>query len=344
MRSAYRDRWGKTSSGIQLTPLTVIGSSLMTKVNPVPASSRDWSRRTVRKPTRPRHGVEHLVGGPQQYGHVVEGLLAPAARPPPAYLRDAHLDRAGVGVDGDRTAHPAGLDLHREVAGVSGPLDGHMRHEHSGVTLHSGHRPDRREPGRAPGVQPDGAPDAGAGEVGTPVPAEAAGRLADRVVRVVDHVRAGAQDQAHGVGVPDRRRERHRESVGARPQAVAHVDAVCAVHVGRRGHRLAVQLDSRHGVQALEDEVYSVVGAGRPVDDRLVPPVGQPDPGQATLVVVQVGIGDEAGGEQVGVHRPGHRGRNRAGRHDLVRHRTPGRTESPVLVQRQDVHVIDPLV
>jgi hypothetical protein len=111
---------------------------------------------------------------------------------------------------------------------------------------------------------------------------------------------------------------------------VPDVEAVGPVHVGGLADDDAVERHDGHGVEPGADQVDPVGGpVGVPVERGLVDPVGAADPGQPGLVVVEVGVGDQAGGEQVGVHAT----RN-AGRDTGVR----GAGERPAVVQRNDAH------
>jgi hypothetical protein len=92
----------------------------------------------------------------------------------------------------------------------------------------------------------------------------------------------------------------------------ADVEAVAAMHVRRPAQFHPVELDRGHRVESGADQVDPVVGAVVR-ERRLVHPVGPADPGEAGLVLVEERVGDEAGGEQVGVHTAGHGGRD--GRH-----------------------------
>ena len=76
---------------------------------------------------------------------------------------------------------------------------------------------------------------------------------------------------------------------------------------------------SRQRVEPLEDQVDALaLGNGCGVELRVVGPRRAPDPGESILVLVQIGIGNEVGGQQIGVHTAGHRGRHPRRRH-LVR-------------------------
>src|SRR5690606_9328517 len=95
--------------------------------------------------------VQHRAraGVAQPYGHDVERLRAVPAGPPSAHLRDPQLRGGAVGEGGDRdrTADPFRLDLDLQLGGGPGALEGDMRDDRPGVTLHSGHWTHRGEPG-----------------------------------------------------------------------------------------------------------------------------------------------------------------------------------------------------
>jgi len=167
-------------------------------------------------------------------------------------------------------------------------------------------RADPGEPGGAPRFQGDRPPDARGDQRGTPVPTEVAGHLADEVDRV--RGRGGGNGQVpHPVplplGVVQGGAEIDRQPVVAGPQQPGDLEPVGAVHVRRAGHLRAVDLDGGDGVQPVADQVDAVGGFPGEGEPGFVAPAGAPDPRQLGLVLVQVGVGDELGGEQVGVHR-----------------------------------------
>src|SRR5439155_556485 len=84
----------------------------------------------------------------------------------------------------------------------------------------------------------------------------------------------------------------------------------------------------RDRVQPVEGEVDPLRPGAAPLEVGRVNPVGAPDPGRPDLVVVQVRIRDEAGGEQVGVHAAGDGGG------DPGNQRARGGLQRPALVQQ----------
>ena len=124
----------------------------------------------------------------------------------------------------------------------------------------------------------------------------------------------------------------------AGPQPVGDVDAVPAVLVGDLGDDLAVEQHRRHRVEPVEDQLVALRPREIVVGDHqraLVGPVDQPDPGEQRLVVVEVGVGDEAGPQQVEVHDPGHLG-GHDGIPKCLGHRAAGGPEGPPGVERAD--------
>ncbi len=215
---------------------------------------------------------------------------------------------------------------------------------HRDVRLHAAVAPVERhhrayggQAGAAPGVQADRPPDAGGDQGRPPVPAEVARHLADELVGLVVGAGQVAELRPPPRGVGVRRAEPHLERVLALAQQVAHGEAVEPVHVGRGRHLGAVEDHGRHGVQAVADQVDAVRARPRaPGEGRLVGPDGAADPGEPVLVVGKVGIVDETGREQVGVHAAGDGGRD-AGDVHLVRYGGQG----PAVVQRTvHAHVV----
>ncbi len=115
---------------------------------------------------------------------------------------------------------------------------------------------------------------------------------------------------------------------------VGHVEHVGAVLVRGLEHDVPVDRDGGHGVEAVEDQ-----GAAVPVDrpegqGRLVDPVGEADPGQQPLVVVEVRVRDQPRGEQVGVDGAGDRGGDGPGGQDVVGDGPAVRPDGPPVVQQ----------
>jgi hypothetical protein len=146
-------------------------------------------------------------------------------------------------------------------------------------------------------------------------------------VRPVTDVEAGL------VGVGDGRGEVDDEVVVSVDEHPVGREAVGAVLVDGACQLGAVEGDRGDGVEALEHEVVTVVAVGAPRERGAVLPVARADPGDLLLVAVEVGVGDEAGGEQVGVHEAGHRGGD-GRRGDVGGHRAAGRADGPAVVER----------
>ncbi len=268
--------------------------------------------------------VEVRALGQQLDDDVVERLVTVRPRPPQVHLGhdDVDLHRVGVGRhldphpgDGRREGERRGtvtgpgragaLDLRDHAHAPGRGRQGLARLAHDRrVDAHLGETRDR------PGLEPHRAPDPGRRGVGAPVPAEAARHLAHRVERVLVDLRPVAQEQALPVGVRDGGREPDRELVLPLDEQRADVEPVGAVHVRRGADDRAVQPDLRDGVEAVEDEVVPLVPLRRPRETGGVHPVGPADPREQPLVVVEVRVGDQPGGQEVGVHAPGHRGRD----------------------------------
>jgi hypothetical protein len=140
------------------------------------------------------------------------------------------------------------------------------------------------------------------------------------------------------LGVAVRRVEADGQRVPAGTQQRRDGEPVTAVHVLGAADLGAVQGDRGDGVQPGADQVHPVGVAGLPGERGLVDPVGAPDPGEPALVVIQVRVRDQAGGEQIGVHAAGH-GRRHRPVDDLPRHlRTGYGPQHPTLVQRLTAH------
>ncbi len=286
--------------------------------------------------------VEHLVVGGQLEPHVVERLGAVTGRPPA-------LDGAELGLEGrlvvagghQRGCRGAGdVEGDGEVCGFGAKGAGHPhRRPHPAArAVGLGQHPHLVEAGRAPRHQVRRAPDAAGAGGDAPVPTEAAGRLADRLVRHRVGPRPSAEGDALCVRVAHRAAEGDGEVVLAGPQPVGDVDPVAPVLVGDLGHDLAVEQHRRHRVEPVEDQLVAL----RPREvvrgehqRALVGPVDEPDPREQGLVVVEVGVGDEAGPEQVEVHDPGH-----LRRHDGIPqrfgHRARGGAHGPPGAERAD--------
>ena len=291
------------------------------------------------EPDAPAPAVQPSRRARQRHLDRVQPLVPVAVRPPQLGVGDRHVDdHAGLpgrqGRGHALTAEPH-LDRQRAVR-TRRPLNLDVRAQPTDGAVDLGQRPHRRDPRPGPGLQRQGPPDAGRHQVRAPVPTEVSGHLADRVERVGVDVRAGTQFPAHPLGRRHAGGEGDGELVAAGPQPGTHGDPVRAMHVLRRGDELAVQPDRRDRVQPEDDQVDLVVGAGRPLEGRLVPPVHPADPRHRRLVAVQVRIGDEPGGQQVQVDAARHRGRDgpalKAGG-DVPADRPHG----PSMVQR-DVH------
>ncbi len=252
-------------------------------------------------------GVHGLSVGQQCHGQVVAGLRAVPDRPPQVRLRYEHGGHAGVAVHRDAGLLAAHSGQQLQPGGARA-LDVHVDlHPAGAVGVHGHQRACGGEPGGVPALQPDGLPDARGLQVGAPVPAERAGHLADHVERVRVGVVAPAQLRLDLLGVGQGGAEGDHQLVRAPAQRPAHVEAVAAVHVPRGAEQLAVQLDRGHRVEAVEDQLDPLVGAGRVrLERERVAPVRAVHPGEVRLDPVEVGIGDQPGGQQVEVGAAGH--------------------------------------
>jgi hypothetical protein len=111
------------------------------------------------------------------------------------------------------------------------------------------------------------------------------------------------------------------------------------MHVGRRTDHDIVERDGGDRVEAFGDQVDPFRPQIVDVELSRVQPFRTPDPRQAQLVVVEVRVGDQASGEQVGVHAAGHRGRYRCARDRHV----VQRPEGPAIVEgTQGTHPVAP--
>ena len=218
-----------------------------------------------------------------------------------------------------------------------------MRGQPAGVAVHADQGAQRGDPRAPPAVEPDRAPDAGGDGVRAPVPAEGAGHGADRVVRVGVDVRARAEHAVRTFGGRAAGRDGDGERVVPRPEQVRDGDPVTPVHVRGAGHDRAVDLDGRDGVEAEGDEVDVLVAVRVRRERGLPAPVDPADPGERRLILVEVGVGDEAGGHQVEVHAARHR---RGDPHPLQSRRdvAPDGPHRPPVVQRFPGHRAAPLV
>jgi hypothetical protein len=236
-------------------------------------------------------------------GEVVPVRLTVAARPPALDFGDAD-DRAdrGCAVRNRNLDRPSG-ERHAQVErGVGGAVEVD-RHLHNAVRAVDGrHDAERGEASRRPRLEPHRPPDARRRGVDAPVPAEARRHLADRVVRVVVHVRSRAQLAGGAVGGGHGCAEGDLELVAALAQHPLDRHSVAAVLVRRLEHGRAVQPHGGNGVQAVECEVDPVGALEIPVEPELVDEVGRADPRLQALIVVEVRVVDQSGGEQVSVH------------------------------------------
>jgi len=120
---------------------------------------------------------------------------------------------------------------------------------------------------------------------------------------------------------------------------------VGAVLVRDLGDDLAVQEHRGDGVEPVEDNLVALGrgelggshGQGGPVR-----PVDETDPGEQRLVEVEVGVGDQPGGQQVEVDDAGHAGRHRCNARERGRevlgHRPGGCAHRPPLGDRPPHH------
>ena len=91
---------------------------------------------------------------------------------------------------------------------------------------------------------------------------------------------------------------------GPQVEAVGAVLVLCPPELG------AVQRDRGDGVQPFGEQIDALMTGIDEIERCAVPGVALGDPLHVALVQVQVGVGDEARGEEVGVHRTGHGRRN----------------------------------
>lgn len=286
-----------------------------------------------------------------------------AARPPEGGVRDGERHRAGVDRESpscgghQATGRVGDLDIDVDVVG-SCPLELDVQVDLTGA-VDGDHGSHRGEAGRRPRLDADRLPDARRDEHGPPVPAEVAGHLADRVVGVgVADERARPEPILRLLGVGEGRGEVDREVAALRLLAVAvtvvvavavtvaipvpraqdgsEVEAVRPVLVARAADLGAVEGERRDGVEPLGDEVDSLVAGSVDLDVDVVADVGAADPLDALLVQVDVGVGDEPGGQKIGVHgaRHGRRhGARGAVREEAVGDRAVDQRQAPAVCQ-----------
>ena len=210
-------------------------------------------------------------------------------------------------------AWQAGLEPHA-LAGVRRPVQLYLEGDLGPIQPRGqgAEGAQRGDPGTAPGLQVDGLPDARGDERRTPIPTEVAGHLAHEVEGQGVGVGPLAQGVAERLGVLQARVEGDDEVVvGA--QAPTEVEAVGPVHVGRLAERLPVQLETGDGVEPFANQLDALVGQklGTCLEAALVAPGAYPEPLQLCFVAIEVGVGDQADLERVGVHTPRHGGRHR---------------------------------
>ena len=272
--------------------------------------------------------VDDPAVGQQLDPQVREGLCAVAARPPQGRVGDVD-DEGGGAADHlglDATSLAVGADRQRG-SGVSSHVGVHLDPADPVDDRHEG--PYRGQPGRAPALDPRLPPDAGGHEVRAPVPPEVAGHLADRVERVGVRVHPGLLVDARLLGGGQLGGEVDDELGLAGPHQIGDVEPVCAVLVLRGPEDVVAEPHLRDGVQPVEDQLDVLpVLRRRRGERRRIPPARPPDPLQGRLVLVEVGVGNQPGREQVGVDGAGDRcGDGTAD--DLLRRRSVQRQQGP---------------
>ena len=239
-------------------------------------------------------------------------MLAVAAGPPECGVIDARAHNSSLlaGHDAHRARGAGHLAPHhcRLRFAAVGPLELQVAGQHPGRGLHGGQRTNPREADPGPGLDPDRLPDAGGGDIWTPVPAIVGGHLANAVERVLVGVRSWAELLGEALGGVHGRLKLNNELVLTLEEKRAHIESVAAVLVSGVTHDGPVHCHGRHRVQSLGDQVVPCVPVVSPAEARGVGPAGPPDPGHASLVVAVQRVNDDPGAKEVGVHLAGHRG------------------------------------
>jgi hypothetical protein len=112
----------------------------------------------------------------------------------------------------------------------------------------------------------------------------------------------------HPLRVADGRGEGDDQLVRAALERLSHVEPIAAMHVERLGDELAVQLDPRDRVEAVEDQVDALVRKQLVVRDegRAILPVGVADPLELVFVEILVRVSDERRAQQVRMNASRH--------------------------------------
>ena len=154
-------------------------------------------------------------------------------------------------------------------------------------------------------------PDADGRQLGTPVPAKLAGRLA-QVRPAVDGL-ADAAQRALGLGRPhelDGGAEADRQLVFTGSQAIFDLPPILAKHVVGAAQRLAIQGQVGQRIQPVADQEDLGLGQHGCVrgEAQLIFPVAFGHPHDLFFVVAHEGVGDALQGQQVGMHAAGNLG------------------------------------
>ena len=279
-------------------------------------------------------GIKQFVAVPELDGEVDERLVAVTPWPPERDIADAEgqlgFPSGDVGIHGcPCRAH---THLHRLVTRA---VETDLHRHHAVGSLHQGRDGDRIESRSAPGLESDRSPDARGGRVEAPVPAVAAGHLAQCVVGMMVDVGPIAELEASAIRFGNGGGEPHLEPVDAGAEPVGDGHPVAAMLVLREQHGFPVEQDRGDRVQPLEVEVAAFIAlVVAPHELGAVDPGRAADPLLRALVQADVRVLDEARSEQVGMHHARHLGRYPARRDDTVGNRAAFRRDGPGVVNR----------
>ena len=215
-------------------------------------------------PSSPARGhadaVQRLVAVSERPPSRASGTTSPStASAVPARRRRSlgHAVAPGRGdLDGDVVLDGRPRPLERD-AGVE-RLPSCRSCRSPGAPVHADERTHRGDPHARPPVEPDRPPDAAAGDVDAPVPAERAGLLAQRVVRVVVDVGQGTVLGDPGLGLGDGGREGDVSAFSPLDQRLPRRRRGSCGAGSRSGRRRGRSARPRRRCRALGDEVVAV--------------------------------------------------------------------------------------
>ena len=116
-------------------------------------------------------------------------------------------------------------------------------------------------------------------------------------------MRPVADFEAGPVGFSNGGGEEHGKLVRSIDEKFINREAVGAVLVAGGSDLMTVEGYRGDSVQSLEDQLVAVVPVGSPLECCGVFPVAFADPGHLLLVLIEVGVGDQVRGKQIGMYQ-----------------------------------------